>query len=167
MNIIVLGMDNTGKTTLTNFLGENLKMNINRSVGPKATKEEMISHMQKIFLDNQIYERFSFFEEIVYGSTLRGESKFTFEDDFYKAIKGAHPLVIYCRPSLKAILNWRGREQMEGIIEKSLFLISAYDEIFIKHIISDFDFLIWDYEKDDFSDLIYKINHLHFKRKEI
>lgn len=161
MNIIVLGMDNTGKTTLTNMLKDEFGLNLINSTGPKASRKEMVDHILKLKNENQIFERFPFFEEIVYGEVLRGESKFKFESWAYKFIKVASPLIIYCRPSLKTMLDWKDREQMEGVIEKALLLLNKYDEIFIQHIIKDFKYLVWDYKKDDFSKLVSQINHLH------
>ena len=95
------------------------------------TKEEMESRMLDNLASDEkiIFERFPFFEEWVYGRILRGVSKFNFDDDIYKKIKSYKPSIIYCRPSTEKILEWRGREQMIGVIEESEALIKEFDKI--------------------------------------
>lgn len=98
--IIIIGMDNTGKTTLANELSNRLNFKHIKSPGPNFTKEEMYkSIIEQLSSDEDlILERFSIVEEIIYGNRLRNKSKFTTSDliDINNKYK---PLFIYCRPS--------------------------------------------------------------------
>ena len=151
MKIIILGMDNSGKTTLANYLKDLLNYPLINSLGPKYTKEEMENFMLKHLKNNKdvIFERFPLFEEIIYGNVLRNESKFNLNDKIYKLLKKDKNLcIIYCRPSRDNILNFGTREQMEGVIEKSNNLINAWDNLFMNHIMIDFNgrFIRYDYD---------------------
>ena len=95
LTLIVLGMDNTGKTTLCGQLSKELNIRIVNSLGPNATKWDMENFIQyKMGNDDTIFERFCFFEEMVYGSILRNYSKFNFNDPIFKTIKNFHPIII-------------------------------------------------------------------------
>lgn len=159
MNIIILGMDNSGKSTLCKILSYELKFNQKRFVDLNLPKEKMIENIKKYLKkDNIIFDRFSFFDEIVYGEILRNNPLFSFKDEIYQEIIKSSPIIIYCRPDISLILNWKDREQMEGVIEKSLKLIEKYDDVFSKYISKDFHSIIWDYEKDSIIKLINFIN---------
>jgi len=134
MKIIILGMDNTGKTTLANYLNEKLGIVKIVSPGPHITKLEMEANIYASMTNSHslILERFCFFEEMVYGKVLRGKSKFSFKDDIFKYIKEAKPLIIYCRPRLRKIREWGNREQMEGVIDNSKKLLHQFDRVIKK-----------------------------------
>lgn len=140
MKIIILGMDNSGKTTLSNKLKEILKYPLINSLGPKYTKAEMKLFMLKNLLNKDvIFERFPLFEELIYGNVLRGESKFSLTDEVYDLLKKDKNLfIIYCRPSRDHILNFGSREQMNGVIEQSNDLIVAWDNLFLNRLMIDF-----------------------------
>lgn len=161
MKIIVIGMDNTGKTTLCRELSSRMNLDWIHSLGPKHSKEELSEYLVKNLRSNSncIFERFSFFDEIVYGTVLRGESKFSFKDELFNIIKEVKPIIIYCRPDISAILDWQGREQMEGVIEDSNRLITAWDLLIDKVIDSECycKYLIWDYKNDTIDNMIEKI----------
>lgn len=158
MNIIVLGMDNTGKTTLSKMLSKELNYKIIESKGLYLNKEEIINYLlENINKDNNIFERFSLFDEMIYGKVLRNYSKFEINGDFYKKIKDKKPIIIYCRPKNKDILNWQNREQMKGVIDNSLKLIEEFDKL-ILNIKKDFKIINWNFKEDNFKDLLEKIN---------
>ena len=161
MRIIILGMDNTGKTTLSNLLKNQLNYELINSLGKNINKENMIDFIKNnLKKDNVIFERFCFFEEIIYGNILRNYSNFDFEDEIYSYIKECKPIIIYCRPEINIIFDWKEREQMEGVKEKSKELLKLYDDVFNNKIKKDFKTLIWNYKKDDIKDLIYKIKSI-------
>lgn len=154
MNIIVLGMDNTGKTTLVKMLSKELNYNIIQSKGLHLNKEEIIKYLlENINKDNNIFERFSLFDEMVYGKILRNYSKFEINEDFYNEIKNKKPIIIYCRPDIEDIFNWQNREQMEGVIDNSLKLIKEFDNLIVK-IKKDFKIINWNFKKDNFDNLV-------------
>lgn len=132
--IIIIGMDNTGKTTLAETLSKELKLKLIKSTGPKVTKVDMISNMLENLESSEdlIFERYNLFEEIIYGNILRRESKFSLEDYIYKQTILHKPLIIYCRPSKEKIFNFGSREQMEGVIEEKEKLLKAWDELYLQ-----------------------------------
>lgn len=132
--IIIIGMDNTGKTTLAENLSKELNFKLIKSTGPKVTKNSMILNMLKNLKSSEdlIFERYNLFEEIIYGNILRGESKFSFEDYIYEQTLLYKPLIIYCRPSKEKIFNFGSRKQMKGVIEEKEKLLKAWDDLYLK-----------------------------------
>ena len=130
--IIVLGMDNTGKTTLVEQLSNEFNCDHIKSLGPGYTKEEMKEEMlRKLNIEDLVVlERFSIFEELVYGPILRGVSKFDKSD--IEEIREYNPIIIYCRPSDETIFNFGDREQMEGVIEEREKLVRAWDKLILE-----------------------------------
>lgn len=129
--IIVVGMDNTGKTTLVNQLKEFYKCESIKSPGPNYTRQEMIDEIKKdLDLPNKvILERFSILEELVYGNVLRNHSKFRLDDMDW--IRDYDFIIIYCRPGDEVIYNFGDREQMNGVIEEKEKLVEAWDNLII------------------------------------
>jgi len=134
MKLLILGMDNTGKTTLAKELSTALNIKVVNSLGPNATKEEMENFILENVMspEDLIFERFSFFEEMVYGKILRDGSKFSFKSPIFKNILNSDVEIIYCRPDKGTIKNWKCREQMPGVIDESDKLIKRYDKIIRK-----------------------------------
>lgn len=158
MKIIILGMDNTGKSTLTEQLSNKLNMLVWTSEGPNLSKKEMENLIKMKLTTNRdyIFERFSFFDELVYGKILRNKSKFKFTDNIYKLIKESNPVIIYCRPPRQIIKNWQQREQMTGVIEKADELIKRFDKV-IKIAGKQLKIIKYDYTKETVEDVISKI----------
>ena len=126
MKIIVIGMDNTGKTTLCNTLAEKLNYEHVKSPGPQLSKEEMVKWMnEQLSKENVIIERFPFLEEMVYGKILRGKSKFTFRDN----INVKDCFIIYCKPYNFTIGN---KEEMTGVIENQRILNKQWEKVISK-----------------------------------
>lgn len=129
--IIVVGMDNTGKTTLVNQLKEFYKCESIKSPGPNYTRQEMIDEIKKdLDLPNKvILERFSILEELVYGNVLRNHSKFRIDDMDW--VRDYDFIIVYCRPEDEVIYNFGDREQMTGVIEEKEKLVEAWDNLII------------------------------------
>lgn len=130
--IIVVGMDNTGKTTLCQKLSQRYNYYHLSPCGPGKTRKEMIEHMNTCLILpnlNFIYERFPIFEEMVYGKVLRNKSLFTFRNVAFKRILKLKPLIIYCRPEEKDIFDFGNRKQMEGVVDNSKKLLIEWDNL--------------------------------------
>lgn len=133
--IIVLGMDNTGKTTLCRDLSKLLGYKHMTSLGPKATYMEMTEFIEDNLIESEesiVFERFCLFEEMVYGEILRGASKFDWGGLYFNKLMQANPLIIYCRPSRDRIFSFGLRDQMEGVIEKRERLLATFDDLYFK-----------------------------------
>lgn len=145
--IIVVGMDNTGKTTLVNQLSEFYNCESIKSLGPGYTRLEMIDEIKrKLDLPGRkILERFSILEECVYGQVLRNNPKFTIDDMDW--IRDYDFVIIYCRPEDDVIYNFGDREQMEGVIEQRVALVNKWDELVMELSKRGFVILTYDWTK--------------------
>ena len=134
--IVIIGMDNTGKTTLVNDMKNILKIESIKSPGPNFTKEEM-------------------YEEIIYGEILRHNPKFNFED-LMQIKEKYNPIFIYCRPKKENVFNFGDREQMEGVIEQSKKLLEAFDNLYNRMIQNEFDIFRYDYNVSTPEEMVLK-----------
>jgi GTPase SAR1 family protein len=153
VKIIVVGMDNTGKTTLCKTLASKLNAVHAKPLGPGRSREDMFENIIH-YMDMKetvIFERFSIFEELIYGKILRKNSKFDFKD--VEMIRHYHPVIVYCRPPKEVILNFGDRAQMPGVIEKSERLIKEWDHL-IYDCISGFKIITYDWTKDKLGDIL-------------
>ena len=159
MKIIILGMDNTGKTTLALKLSQELDLPIIKSCGPNVTKNEMDNFILENMLsqEDDIYERFVFFEEMVYGSILRGKSKYSYKDELFQNILNSDAIIIYCRPHKRTIKQWNNREQMEGVIENSDKLLKRYDKVIRKAEKRGLKVIRYNYIMENVKDVISKL----------
>lgn len=153
MKIIVVGMDNTGKTTLCNSLASKTGYKLVTPMGPGFPRESMLDNILLYMNKGEsiIFERFSIFEEMVYGKILRGKSKFTYDD--IELIRKYHPVIIYCRPSNETIFNFGTREQMPGVIEQKEKLVKAWDDL-IFNTLTGFKVIKYDWTKDKLGNLL-------------
>lgn len=157
--IIVVGMDNTGKTTLVEGLHKIIKGETIKSPGPIGEigqKDWVINHIANYEgNDDVIFERFPLLEEMVYGPILRNKSNFMWGDGFFRLLNKANPIIIYCRCSRASIMNWGGREQYSGVIENADKLLAGYDDLYFRLLTKGFKCLVYDYEtKDDLNELV-------------
>lgn len=147
--IIILGFDNTGKTTLAKRLNGDLLWPVVKSPGP-VTYEEQEAFIKKA-KTGYIYERFPLFEEMVYGPILRGRSNFDWEDGNTKRLKNiVLPQIIYCRPPREVIFDTlEEREHMEGVIEHNERLLAQFDEIALKLFADGWMVQVYDYTRPE------------------
>lgn len=157
MKIIILGMDNTGKTTLAEELSKKLQIVHLVSGGPKVPCDKMKEELHILLsIENFIQERCSFFEEMVYGSILRKHSNFSFRDkEFVEELKNVN--IIYCRPNKRIIKNWQQREQMEGVIDNSDKLLKQFDKVIKKARLHGLNIIKYNYKKESVTDVISKL----------
>lgn len=153
--IIIIGMDNTGKTTLVNDIKSILNVNSIKSSGPGLTRAQMYEEVIKNLSGEEylVLERFPIIEELVYGKTLRNNPKFKFQDLIYIKEK-YHPLFIYCRPRKIDVYNFGEREQMEGVIEKSKLLLEAFDNLYSDMMKEDFNIIRYDFNINTPSEIV-------------
>lgn len=136
-NIVVFGCDNTGKTTLAEFLVKSinqenpeLKPIYKKSLGPNKTMNEQALFMGSMCnLENiVIFDRFPIVEEMTSGIVLRGKNNFkdmskVQMEHYFKMVD----CYIFCYPGLFDVMNWQEREQLEGVKENALDLINKYN----------------------------------------
>lgn len=139
MNVVIFGFDNSGKTTLSNQLVDQLNLNgfktsYVHSPGP-ITIEGMKKFMEDNLNDNsvevKVFDRLPIIEEYVYGPILRNENRFA-DPEYSKSILDKVDLFVYCYPGLFTILNWGERDQYPGIKENALSCINQYNKLSVK-----------------------------------
>ena len=157
LKIIVVGMDNTGKTTLVNQLSEYFKCESIKSLGPGYSRQEMIEEVKrKLELPGiKILERFSILEECVYGKVLRNNQKFTLDDMDW--IRDYDFVIIYCRPDDDVIYNFGDREQMVGVIEEKDKLVKEFDDLMVEVARRGFVVIPYDWTKMNYGSIIEKV----------
>lgn len=154
MNFVVVGMDNTGKTTVVKHLSEYFENTPwTKSPGPVSREEQMDWMKSNIELsksDWMIFERFPFFDEQVYGKVLRGKSNFNLNDeDMVELFNDNNVIVIYCRPPKETILDFGDRPQMDGIIANAGELINAWDELMLEVINRKLPVVTYNYKEEN------------------
>lgn len=159
-DIIVLGFDNSGKTTLTGQLQQLYDYTVQGSTGPVSKQVQLDFINQAITnQDPIIYERFPYFEELVYGPALRGKSNFEKYDLLWVYLKQWNPIIIYCRPEPEVIFDFGDREQMGGVIERSSELLMRWDTLIFELIREGWTVIPYNYKVDrSLERLYYKIN---------
>ena len=155
--IVIIGMDNTGKTTLVNDMKNILNIESIKSPGPNFTKEEMYEEIITDLSKKEvvILERFAIIEEMIYGEIIRHNSKFNFED-LMQIKEKYNPIFIYCRPKKENVFNFGDREQMEGVIEQSKKLLEGFDNLYNKMIQNEFDIFRYDYNVSTPEEMVLK-----------
>lgn len=151
--IIVEGMDGTGKTTLVNYLGGQLRLQVDKSPGPIGIEEyrawiDSTIRREKAG-EKWIYDRHAFFSDQVY-SILRKENNHQVYSlvtvSQMRALINCNPTVIYCRPFEETLLEkLLDKDQMEGVPEHWEDLLRRYDEL-MKEMEQYFNIIYYNWE---------------------
>lgn len=155
IKIVLMGVDNSGKTTLAKNLievlnGRGFNFNYMPPLG-KAPLEPQISHLSSTLYSekNLIIDRLPVIEEEVVGRILRGKSNFDKinKDKIFEYYRNID-MIIFCNPSLEVITDWGDRPQMDGVKENAIKLQEAYEDLFFKLIIETdgMDLIFADYD---------------------
>lgn len=170
-NIVIFGCDNSGKTSLCERLQCELSRisytEIKKSLGKGKRVDEYIGFMRENLSKNciTIFDRFPIIEEGTTGVILRHENVFDLVVDqrkLFDDIFGKVDVFIYCYPGVDSILNWNGREQMEGIIENVNRLVPAYLVYCFMLKRYGYNVLEWNYTSDLYSNSIDKFTTLYW-----
>lgn len=169
MIIYNLGVDNTGKTTLSQKLLElDKSMLYIPPLGPLSRKIQIkvientlkIGHLDGI---NILYERYPLIDEMVYGSVLRGKSNFNMDEVLFRFwlqhMLITNHLIIYNRPSDDDIYtSIRQRKQMEGVADNILTLANRYDYVISRLKERGLNIITHDYtQKNDTEKILLKV----------
>ena len=135
-NIVVFGCDNTGKTTLAEYLVKKInqenpecKAIYQKSLGPNKTKNEQITFMGNTtsMKNLVVFDRYPLVEELTSGVVLRG--KHTFQNSSKEQMEfylNKIDCYVFCYPGLFEVLKWEDREQLDGVKENVIDLINQY-----------------------------------------
>jgi len=182
--IIIEGMDGSGKTSLAQKLSFRLgNVPIKRFVksgGPiyydllvertRATLTELRNQVTRNQRPVVIYDRFPLISEAVYGTILRGRNSFGDEwTTLIDLLLALDPVVIYCRPGIKFILQnlqETADRQMEEVVSRARELVNAYDELIswlqVKaHRRGSGRILVYSYDTDEVRDVEAEIRRIY------
>lgn len=168
-NIVVFGCDNTGKTTLSEFLvgkiqseKPELKPIYKKSLGPNKTMNEQALFMGSMCnLENLvIFDRFPIVEEMTSGTVLRGKNNFSTmskvqTENYLKKID----CYIFCYPGLFDVMNWQEREQLNGVKENALELINQYNKFAFALKECGFNVIEYNYNSDTLDSFYIKLKN--------
>lgn len=161
--IVFYGVDNSGKTTACNQLAEIFKrdgysVQLFNSKGPRSATDMLyrMSQFTTSPAEIAISDRFSAFEEIVYGPLIRGANQFHDQMDLLLEYVKRIDLFVYCCPPDEVINNYGTREQMDGVIEKAERIKWMFD-YFIPAMFNIKDKMeVYDWTKDNLEILVKK-----------
>lgn len=131
--IILEGADNSGKSTLGEYLSNKLNLPLRHSEkpNPEWTPVEALGHSSRqLRPQSAILDRVYALSEYVYGPICRGAS--ALGEQHQEALLDLYNrpyLIIYCRPHLSTILRNGGRDQMEGVLENHQKIVEEYDRL--------------------------------------
>lgn len=162
LNIVIIGMDNTGKSTLceniSKLLGEVGNVRCIHSLGNVPIKKQMEFMENELSpgegVDFKIFDRFPIIEEKVYGKLLRNKDRYSEMPEYEKQQLDKIDLFIYCDPGIKNIKKWNGREQMSGVIDNCELLYDEYNKVFNYLKNKGYNIIKYDYTKDDYQNLM-------------
>lgn len=156
--IVIFGVDNSGKTTLSEKLKEIFpNYQVKHSPGP-VPADEMVKWMDENVFNPQdlICDRFPLIEEGVIGPILRGTNVLKNVDSnrYYNNID----LFIFCNPGLDKIQKWGTREQMNGIKENVSALYDGYYHKF--RLLSFVDLPVVEYDWNNIDDILRRVKEI-------
>lgn len=173
--IIVEGCDNAGKTTLVSQLSGELKLLTICNRRRPESIERSWDYFTAIMIAAQefptIFDRWQPISEPIYGPICRNTHLFSMTARIHQLKEmhdrfGMEALLIYCRPSLKKILDFGEREQMDGVIANAQAIVSKYDEdmLWIHHTFDHITVVRYDYEQPGAYDEIKRSAAAHLEK---
>lgn len=161
MIIIVEGPDNSGKTTFALALAKKLRAVFIKAERPDQaldllSYQGIIEHAQK-YSGFVVSDRHLAISEPIYGSAIRGGHSLK-PEDIEVCLKRIHA-VVYCRPPTEVIMaTLADREQMDGVQEKALDIIGAYDHYMESlHLDMDTILFVYDYKQGNVGEMAEKL----------
>lgn len=162
--LVVEGMDNSGKSTLAHELARATGRHVVHSPGHRLTPPQLRDWAEKSLFSPAnpyiIYDRHPVISESVYGPVLRGKSIFHetwlgrfVRRSFYEHVR---PLIIYCRPPVTDITDFR-KPEMDGVTDNALKLLSAYDGLIDELVDEGVRVLRYNYQVDEVDELLEQI----------
>ena len=155
--IIVEGPDGSGKTTLVNWLKEELQLEVSPRVVSKETRalidlQTWVDNNLELGLVPRIFDRHRLISEPIYGPILRDDAEPGFDSLSWLGPRMARfynlkPLIIYCLPSMAEVMkNLRNDPDNIAVIDRAERIYRSY----VSRVALDYNFapqrpLVWNY----------------------
>lgn len=161
-NIIIEGMDNSGKTTLIKKLMENKAFGKVYKVIPSTgyTPNIRSKVMEEIFHDTtsyKIYDRHPLISEYIYGPIIRGSSKIRqaeVQQLMSHLFDNNRTLLIWCYPPPQVLKESLSEsDQMEGVVSNADGIIDSYYN-FMTSYVPPASYIGYDYTTDPHASIL-------------
>jgi|SaaInlV_100m_DNA_6_1039743.scaffolds.fasta_scaffold00336_29 hypothetical protein len=138
MAIILEGFDNSGKSTLANYLSEKLKMPIYHPGGPPKDDEaafKCLLEQQQLASKPVIIDRVTSISRQCYEPDTLNSHELCVALD--KLLSSKRVILVYCRPPNSVLHDWKGHEtkdydstdHIEFIMDQADSIINNYDKL--------------------------------------
>lgn len=173
--IIIEGPDNSGKSTLANYIAREVNKPLHHFGGPPKNFTQLLSRINfcEQNHDQYVFDRIPLISEPVY-SILRNRNlvhELNDAESHYRTLRDLEPIIIYCRPPRETMVKGhKGKQhdsqaQLDFIEENAEELITRYDEMMDNEFLSPT--WTYDYTRDDPEVLVKQIKEtLGIKDKE-
>lgn len=163
MNIVVEGIDGSGKSVLIKQLTKDLKMKIFWPGGPPASNLDVLMRCdEQAEMDNVIFDRVTCISDQCYHIPMSISRSVILKSAFSKLIL-SNPIIIYTI-GIGEISNDGYNDE-----KHDLFVKRNYDIIYdnYKQIMSTIPHIKYDFKVDSYADLLLKINFKKERNDEI
>lgn len=139
MSIIIEGMDNSGKSTLGEFLVDKFKhLYLQESEGPPVNKEEMMLRIDRYQrMHDTLFVRHPLVSNPVYDSTRTPERRIEFSPNMLNTFYRHGHIFIYCDPLDRDLVGHQLKphdteEHMREVMKNKAYLLQLYREWAVK-----------------------------------
>ena len=135
MNIVIEGVDNTGKSTLARILSTALGMTIQPSEGPPKFEGEMKKRIDRYLeMDDTIFDRHPCVSQPIYRSIRDADhSKESVDHNAIKRFYDSRPIFIYCDPLLGRRLKGHTFNPDTDTPEHIAQVEASYDKLLMQY----------------------------------
>lgn len=172
--IILEGPDSSGKTTLAHALSEIFNLPVHHFGGPPEDPAELRDRIEFMFDEHsdRIFDRIPLISEQVF-SILRnwnGMNVLTKANAYYVRLLEIRPILIYCRPPEDKLVHcyheikeYDSEDHIKAVEANKKALMERYDFVMDSDLLPDY--IVYDYTKDTFSELVKIIKSMAKERE--
>ena len=114
MNIILEGIDNSGKTTLAQIIAKEIGYPIRSSEGPPKHAGEMEKRIERYLqMDNTIFDRHPAISNPLYDEAFQ-RTPDRFDGVLIDRLYASRPLIIYCDPCDRQLRGYQSNPRTES-----------------------------------------------------
>lgn len=137
--LIFEGPDNSGKSTLASYISYQLGIPVHHFGKAPKDSNELENRIKFMFYyrDTYIFDRIPLISEPIYSLIRHDNLMMGIEkrDEYYRSLREVNPILIYCRPPNKVILDGHHQKKYDSVDhfkkveDHKKILIDRYDHI--------------------------------------